>query len=90
MTIRRLGIAVLISACSLSAGCDTDRYANQPTVIVTESEDPEFRKALIKKLNAVDFDYEITRDGDIRFPRRNQPEFDKILAQVAQEQNTGK
>lgn len=84
MTIKKLGMAVLISACSLLAGCDTDRYANQSTVTVSASEDPEIRKALIRQLNAVNFDYEITPDGDLRFPRQNQAEFDAILAQVTQ------
>jgi hypothetical protein len=83
-------LIIAISASGLLAGCDTDRYANQPTVIVTESEDPEFRKALIRKLNAVDFDYEITRNGDIRFPRSNRAEFDAILAEVTREQAAGK
>lgn len=89
MTIKKLGMAVLLSACSLLAGCETDRYANQSTVTVSASEDPEIRKALIKQLNAVNFDYEITRSGDIRFPRKNQAEFDAILAQVSQEHTPG-
>lgn len=89
MTIRKLWMTVLLCACGLLAGCDTDRYANQPTVTVSASEDPEIRKALIKQLNAVNFDYEITRNGDLRFPRKSQPEFDAILAQVTQEHTLG-
>lgn len=88
MKIIRIAIFVLF-ACGLPA-CDTDRYANQPTITVTDVDDPGLRKALIKQLNAVNFDYEITRQGDIRFPRKNQPEFDAILAQIAQEQDTRK
>jgi flagellar biosynthesis/type III secretory pathway M-ring protein FliF/YscJ len=84
MQISKIAIMILC-ACSLLAACETDRYANQSTVTVTESEDPELRKALIQKLNAVNFDYELTKDGDIRFPKKNQPEFDAILAQVTQE-----
>ena len=78
-------LIILISASFLLNACDTDRYANQSTVTITEAENPELRKALIKKLNDLDFDYEITKDGDIRFPRKNQAEFDSILTQVARE-----
>jgi hypothetical protein len=84
MQIRKIAV-MIICACSLLAACDTDRYANQSTVTVTEAEDPELRKALIQKLNALNFDYELTRNGDIRFPKKNQPEFDAILAQVTLE-----
>jgi hypothetical protein len=84
MKIIKIAILVIISSGALAA-CDTDRYANQPTATVSATEDPELRKALIKQLNAVDFDYEITSDGDIRFPRSNRAAFDAILAQVAQE-----
>jgi hypothetical protein len=82
--------AIVIFACALFAACDTDRYANQPTVTVSGSEDPELRKALINELNALHFDYEITKEGDIRYPQKNQTEFEKILAQVSQEQTAGK
>jgi hypothetical protein len=79
-------LMIVISASILLNACDTDRYANQSTVTVAEAENPELRKALIKKLNDLNFDYEITKDGDIRFPRKNQADFDEILGQVAQEQ----
>ncbi|HEX5056092.1 MAG TPA: hypothetical protein VFX02_06305 [Gammaproteobacteria bacterium] len=78
-------LMIVISASFLLNACDTDRYANQSTVTITEAENPELRKALIKKLNDLDFDYEITKDGDIRFPRQNQAEFDAILGQLSQE-----
>jgi hypothetical protein len=78
-------LMIAISASILLNACDTDRYANQPTLTVTEAENPELRKALIEKLNDLNFDYEVTKDGDIRFPRKNQAEFDSILAQVTRE-----
>jgi hypothetical protein len=84
MQIIKIAI-IIIFAGGLLTACETDRYANQSTVTVTESADPELRKALIKKLNDLNFDYELTKDGDIRFPRKNQAEFDAILAQVSQE-----
>lgn len=85
MRIKKLGMVIIISASSLLAACDTDRYANQSTVTITEPSQPELRKALISKLNSTNFDYEITKKGDIRFPRKNQAEFDSILSQVTQE-----
>lgn len=86
MKLKRFGILLLVTLiCILPGACDTDRYANQSTVTVTEPSEPELRKALISKLNSVNFDYEITKDGDIRYPKKNQSEFDAILAQVAQE-----
>jgi hypothetical protein len=78
-------LIIVTSACILLNACDTDRYANQSTLTIAEAENPELRKALIKKLNDLNFDYEITKDGDIRFPRKNQAEFDSILAQVTRE-----
>ncbi len=84
MKITKVAI-IVIFACGLFAACDTDRYANQSTVTTDKPAEPELRKALISKLNAVHFDYEITSDGDIRFPRKNQAEFDALLTQVTQE-----
>lgn len=81
---------IVIFTCALFAACDTDRYANQPTVTVSGSEDPELRKALINELNALNFDYEITKNGDIRYPKKNQAEFEAILTQVSEEQTAGK
>jgi hypothetical protein len=81
---------IVIFACGLCVACDTDRYANQSTMTVREAEDPELRKALINELNALHFDYEITKEGDIRYPQKNQMQFEAILTQVSQEQTAGK
>lgn len=86
--LKQIAILLTLSAGILLTACDTDRYANQSTVTVSASENPDIRKALVSKLNALNFDYEITKKGEIRYPRKNQADFEAILAQVTQEQQT--